>query len=456
MAKRLPPGPHGSLLLGNMAAFERRGPELLLEAYQRYGPVFTLNLAGTPMVFMIGPEANQYMLAQHADNFEVRSASILTNLLGQGLLVIDGAQHRRHRTIMNPAFHKRRVTAYAAAMIELADQAMARWPAGRPLRLFEETRYITLDIVARTIFGVELGEQQARLKPEIQAMLSFFDAPVAVQMLPISPPLGPWRRLSAARAGFDRIIQATISERRAAPSAGVDMLSDLMESRDEAGRPLSDQEIADELTTILLAGHDTTVSLFSWMVMLLGQHPAVLDRVRAEQEALLDGRLPTPEDLRAMPYLDQVISETLRLYPPAWMGPRRCIEGFSFAGHSIPARTRVSYSEWATHRLPHYFAEPDSFRPERFDKEHGEKHAAYSYIPFSAGGRVCIGMSFALIEAKALMSVLLHHWHIGLVPGHAVERRLFPVLQPRNDLLVALAPLRRPAAYPPRAVSAEC
>lgn len=264
-------------------------------------------------------------------------------------------------------------------------------------------------------------------------------------MLPINPPIGPWRTLRAGRAAFDRITQAAIRERRASGGGGVDILGDLMESRDEEGRALSDQEIADELTTILLAGHDTTVSLFAWMVMLLGRHPAVLERVRAEQEALLDGRLPTPTDLRAMLYLDQVISETLRLYPPAWLGPRRSIEAFSFGGHSVPGGTRVAYSEWATHRLPQHFAEPEQFRPERFDKERGEKHAPYSYIPFSAGGRVCIGMSFALIEAKALMSVLLHHWHLAPVPGHVVERRLFPVLQPRNDVLVALAPLRRAA-----------
>lgn len=443
MSTRLPPGPPGGFPLGNLPAFERRGPELLREAYRRYGPVYTINLAGTPMVAMIGPEANQYILAQRAENFETRSASILTPLLGQGLLVIDGAQHRRHRTIMNPAFHKQRVTAYAETMIELADRAMARWPAGRPVRLFEETRYITLDIVARTIFGVDLGARRDTLTPSITAMLSFFDTPIPVQLAPISPPVGPWRRLRAGRAAFDEAIQAAINERREAPSAGVDILSDLMEARDEAGRPLSDQEIADELTTILLAGHDTTVSLFAWMVMLLCQHPEVLERVRAEQEAVLDGRLPTAADLRAMPYLDTVISETLRLYPPAWMAPRRSVEGFSFAGHDIPPRTRVLYSQWVTHRLPEHFADPDSFRPERFDRERGERHPAYSYIPFAAGTRVCIGMSFALIEAKALMSVLLHHWHVGPMPGHVVERRLFPVLQPRNDVLVALAPLRR-------------
>ena len=443
MSTRLPPGPPAPFPLGNMPAFERYGPELLLDSYNRYGPVFTITLAGTPIVALIGPEANQYILAQRAENFESRSASILTPLLGQGLLVIDGGQHRRHRTIMNPAFHKRRVAAYAEAMVELADRAMARWPAGRPLRLFEETRYITLDIVARTIFGVDLDSQRGAIKSQIEAMLSFFDAPIAVQLAPFSPPVGPWRRLQAGRAGFDRTIQAAINERRAAGGEGVDILTDLMESRDEQGNPLSDQEIADELTTILLAGHDTTVSLFAWMVMLLCRHPEVLERVRAEQEAVLGGRLPTPDDLRAMPYLDMVISETLRLYPPAWMGPRRSVEAFSFAGHEIPARTRVLYSEWVTHRLPQYFAEPNAFRPERFDRERGERHAAYSYIPFAAGPRVCIGMSFALIEAKALMSVLMHHWHFGPVPGHVVERRLFPVLQPRNDVLVALAPIRR-------------
>ncbi|MCU0492757.1 MAG: cytochrome P450, partial [Chloroflexaceae bacterium] len=262
--QQLPPGPRGSFPLGHMIAFDRRGPEFLRESYQRYGPVFTINLAGMPMVMMIGAEANRTILTQQAENFETRSASILTHLLGQGLLVIDGQQHRRHRTIMNPAFHKQRVLSYTGTMIELADRRMRQWPAGRAVALFEETRAITLMIIAATTLGLDLEQHQDSLKPHIQAMLSFFDSSITVQMLPVRLPIGPWRRLHQGRAGFDQVIQGVIATRRAG-GGGVDMVTDLMEARDEAGNPLSDQEIADELTTILLAGHDTTVSLFSWM-----------------------------------------------------------------------------------------------------------------------------------------------------------------------------------------------
>lgn len=414
---------------------------VLLSAYERYGPVFSVRVLHGMQVFVIGPEANHYVTVSHAANFRWRDGGMgeLIPLLGNGLLTIDGAPHRRARKIMLPAFHHDQVAAAAETMVEEAFVALERWSPGQALDVYAWARRLAMRIALRALLGLDpddgdTGERAAR---EFERALSYYGTEYWQRTL--RGPGSPWRRMRAARRVLDRIVYAEIARRRSsdapAASEAPDILSMLLAATDEGGAPLSDREVRDQAVTLLFAGHDTSTSTISFMLHELARHPAERDALIAEQDAVLGARAPTAADLAGgLPRLDMALEETLRLYPPAWIGPRRAVDDFELAGAHVPGGTLVNYCSWASHRLPEVFPEPEAFLSDRFAPEAKAALPKGAYVPFGGGSRTCIGMRFGQMEVKAVVSAILQRFRLEALPGRTMTVRQMPTLSPRGGL----------------------
>lgn len=439
-----PPGPN-DFSVERTYRFVRDPLPILLPLYQEHGPIFSMRVFHGRVVFMLGPEANHFVTVSNADKFHWRTGSMgdLIPLLGDGLLTIDGPYHRRARRIMLPAFHRERIVASHATMVEEAEQSLAGWREGDVLDVYHWARRLTLRVAMRALFGLDPDEQGkgAQAAIEFERALAFYGTDFAVRVM--RGPRTPWSRMQAARKALDRIVYAEIERRRRDPDPDrPDVLSMLIEATDaEDDSRLDDQEIRDQVMTLLFAGHDTSTSTISFMLYELARHPAALAKVLEEQDRVLGGRAPTAAELmggEALPELEMVLDETLRLYPPAWVGPRRAVETFEFGGHQVPQDAYVYYSSWASHRLPDVWPEPEAFVPERFAPEAKAKLPKGAYVPFGGGSRTCIGMRFGQLEIRTIVTLLLQRFRLELVPGRTMTVRQMPTLSPREPLLATV------------------
>lgn len=433
----LPPG-ETSFSLSRTRQMARDPLPVLLSCYERFGPVFTVRILHSPQVFLLGPEANRHVLLSNARNFLWRDGGFgeLEPLLGDGLLTIDGAYHHRARRILLPAFHHEQVAAATGTMIEEAGAALDEWKVGETLDVYAWARGLAMRIAMRALLGLDpdrgTGEMAAR---EFERALSYYGTDYTLRVL--RGPGSPWRRMHNARKVLDDIVYREIERRRGAEgSGGEDSLGMLMAAATgEDGERLWDREVRDQVVTLLFAGHDTSTSTISFLLYELARHPHELQVLYDEQDRVLGGRAPTPEDLvKSLPRLDMALDETLRLYPPAWVGPRRAVDAFEVAGTRVPAGAFVNYCSWASHRLPDVFEDPETFRPERFSPERKAALPKGAYVPFGGGSRTCIGMRFGQMEVKAVATLLLQRFRCELLPGRTMTVRQMPTLSPRGGL----------------------
>jgi len=430
---------------------------MLLEGYERYGPVFTMRLLHSNVVWMLGPEANHHMLVSHASNFTWRDGHFrdLIGLMGDGLLTIDGDFHRQSRRIMLPVFHRDHVAASLDAIVAETERALDRLEIGDTVDLYAWTRRLAMRVAMRALFGVDPDGERAR---EIDAAglfeeaLSFFASDYLLRVFRMRG--SPWFKMQRAARELDCLIYDEIARRRASGERGGDILSLLLDAHDEDGNALSELQIRDEVMTLLFAGHDTTTSTVSFMFYELAREPALAERLVAEQHAKLAGARPTAAQLTSgeLAELEMTLDETLRKYPPAWVGPRRAVEQFEFAGHSVPERAFVNYSSWASHHLPDVFDEPERFRPERFTADAKAALPKGAYVPFGGGSRTCIGMRFGQLEVRTIATLLLSRFSLALQPGFQLRIRQMPTISPREGLPVTLH-ARAAATSAPRAAA---
>ncbi|MBV9005126.1 MAG: cytochrome P450 [Solirubrobacterales bacterium] len=432
--------------------FARDPLSLLLDAYERFGPVFTMRVFHGNSVFMIGPEANHYITVSHADNFTWREGHMgdLTALLGDGLLTIDGEFHHRSRRIMLPAFHHETIAAALATMDEEIDRALEGWRDGSRIDIYHWTRRLALRIAMRALFGFnpDAAGAQVDIARNFEQGLGFWARAYWLQVL--RGPGTPYAQMQKARRTLDAIIFEEIARRRRSGERGEDILSLLIDATDEDGNRLNDRQIRDEVMTLLFAGHDTTTSTVGFMFYELARHPDVAAALREEQEGVLGGERPDAALLMGgkLELLEMVQDETLRMYPPAWIGARKSIETYEFAGKTVPGGAYVNYSSWVSHRLAHVFPEPDEFRPERFAPAAKAALPKGAYVPFGAGSRICIGMRFGKLEIKAIASALLQRFEFELEPGYRLRIRQMPTIGPRHGVPLIVhrrdrAPARR-------------
>jgi cytochrome P450 len=410
--------------------------------YRKYGPVFTTRfLGGIEMVWCIGPEANQYILVENAKNFLWREGFLgdLIPFIGDGLLTTDGETHDRARRLLNPLFSPERIRRYAERMIVKAMERVDRLRYGERIEIFRWARETALEIAGDILFGFERSRVLAPTFSKLfDEGLRYYAYPLQVQYLKL--PFTPWARLKKARRKMEEILLGEILRRRKEGAKGENIL-DLLIRAEEEGDVFTDKEIVDQALTLLFAGHDTSTCTITWMMVLLGQNRIPYLRLHEEVDSIWGKREPSPEDLfQNFVYLDKVLAETLRLYPPAWVGPRRAIEDFEIYGVRIPGGTNVAYSSWLTHHLPHVYPDPESFDPERFDEENKSKIPPGAYVPFGRGKRLCIGMRFGELEVKTVVASLLSRFHLELVPGQDFRPHTMPTLSPRYGVYMNVLP----------------
>ena len=398
---------------------------VLLDAYERHGPVFSLRILSTRVIFMLGPEANHRILVSHASDFTWRDGFFrdLIPLLGDGLLTIDGEFHRRSRRIMLPAFHRERIAAAQGTMEAEIDRALAPWRPGDRIDLYRWARELALRVAMRALFGLDPDRHPAGLEParEFERALAFHGREYWLQIL--RGPGTPWAALQRARRRLDGLIFAEIGRRRRTGARGEDLLSLLLDAEDEDGGRLDDRHVRDEVMTLLFAGHDTTTATVAFLFYELARRPDIADGL-ADDPARLD----------------MALDETLRLYPPAWVGPRRVVRTFTFHGATVPAGAPLNYCSYASHRLPDVWEDPEAFRPERFAPARRATLPKGAYVPFGAGSRQCLGMRFGQAEIKAIAARILAHRRLELVPGQRLEIRQTPTLGPKDGLLFRVRP----------------
>jgi cytochrome P450 len=409
---QFPPG-ELSFSMRRTREFEREPLPLLLRLYEEFGPVFSMRLMYAPVVFALGPEANHYITVSGASNFRWRDGGMgdLIPLLGDGLLTTDGDHHRRARRIMLPAFHREQIAATAGVMSEEVGRALEPWRAGQRLDLYAWTRRLALRVAMRALFGFDPG-RDTQMAATFERALGYWGRAYATQML--RGPGSPYRVMVNARARLDAVIFAEIDRRLASGHRGSDLLSLLLDASDEDGSRLSKQELRDQVMTLLFAGHDTTTSTVTFLFYELARNPGEHD-------------------------LDMAIDETLRMYPPAWIGPRRSIEPFELHGVRVPGGVLVNYCSWASHHLAEVFPEPFEFRPERFTEEARAALPKGAYVPFGGGSRTCIGMRFGLLEVRTIAAAILERFKLELAePERRLSIRQMPTLSPRGGLPVVV------------------
>jgi retinoid hydroxylase len=439
-----PPG-HTSFSLARTSRFADDPLPMLLDCYERFGPIFTLRLFHGNVVFMLGPEANHHILVSHASNFLWRDGHFrdLIGLMGDGLLTIDGDFHRRSRRIMLPAFHREHLSASVEVIVQETERALAQLTPGTVIDVYAWTRRLTLRVAMRALFGVDPDGAASRSIDAARAFeeaLAFYASEYILRVLRMRG--SPWARMQAAARKLDGLIYSEIAERRSSGRRGSDVLSLLLDASDEDGDTLADRQIRDEVMTLLFAGHDTATSTVSFMFYELARQPAIAGRLYAEQQELVEGGRPSDEQLLVggLPELEMTLAETLRKYPPAWVGPRRAIESFEFAGVPVPARAFVNYSSWASHHLPDVFDQPEEFRPERFTPAARAALPRGAFVPFGLGSRTCIGMRFGELEVRTIASLLLASRTLSLPAGFALTIRQMPTISPKRGLPVIVGP----------------
>ena len=389
--------------LGRTRAMIRDPLTLLLDLYERHGPVFSVRVLHANNVFVLGPEANHFVLVSGAQHFQWRDGGFgeLIPLLGDGLLTVDGEFHKRSRRVMLPAFHRERIAGHRAAMEQEAARAVGGWRDGEVVDVYHWSRRLALRVAMRCLFGFDPDATPGDPAGDFERALSFYGEDYHLQVL--RGPRTPYARLQAARRRLDELVYAEIAERRRTGRRGEDVLSLLLETE------LSDRHVRDEVMTLMFAGHDTTTATVSFLFWELAARPDWDD-------------------------LDSALDETLRLYPPAWIGPRRSLSAFELHGVRVPAGVPVNYSSWASHRLPDVWEDPHAFRPERFVEGEREKIPRGAYVPFGGGSRICLGMRFGQLEIGIIAAAIRERFTLERLPGHVLEVRHTPTLGPRGGL----------------------
>jgi cytochrome P450 len=365
----------------------------------------------------------------------------LRAVLGNGLLTSRGEHHRRQRRLIQPAFHHRRIASYADVMVAEAAAMTAEWTDGATVDLHGAFAAATLRVLTRTVFDVEVtGDDAAMIRKAVNDTMRGPGANVI--LVSFARRLGG-RALAARRAALadiELVINRLVADRRASSDDRQDVLSWLLAAREDDGGGMTEQDIRDEVLTLLLAGHETSTNALSWAYHLLAEHTEVAAALHAELDAVLeDGRPPTAEDLTKLHYTRAVVDESMRLYPPAWMMVRHARDRAQLAGHDIEAGTTILLSPFVVHRDPHWWRDATTFDPTRWlSGPTGQYQAApqtrNAYFPFGGGPRMCIGNTFALMEIALVLAQTSRHWEMTPKPGHRVGMTPRVTLRPRGGM----------------------
>lgn len=437
-------GPQTPRIL-RMVKLIARPLEYLEDYGQRYGDIFKVGNGSSLVVYVSHPGAIQEIFSASPDQFSTGNGAgtILQILLGEhSVVLLDGDRHQRQRKLLMPPFHGDRLRAYSQLICDVTQHVIAHWQAGQLFRVRLTMQEITLRVILQAVFGISEGERYDQLRYLLGALLDSIGSPLSASLI-FFPILqqdwgawSPWGRFLRLKQQVDQCIHEEIQERRThADGSRNDILSLLLSARDEAGQPLTDQELRDELVTLLVAGHETTASALTWAFYWVHDLPQVQEKLRSELNSL--GGSPEPTEIARLPYLTAVCQETLRIYPVTLTtGARVLRSSMQLAGYSFDPETVLFPCTYLLHHRTDLYPEPKQFKPERFLER---QFAPYEYMPFGGGHRYCVGNAMAMLEMKLVIATVLSRWQMALVGQRPVKpvRRGLTLAPPANLQMMA-------------------
>ncbi len=433
----LPPGPRGIPFLGSLIDYFSDMLGFLKRVSDDYGDIVYYKLGTRKMYLLNNPEHIKDVLVTHNRNFEKSRALKRTKIiLGEGLLTNEGEPHIKQRRTIQPVFHHERIKSYGDVMAQYASRVGDGWKNGEVVNIHKEMMKLTLFIVSKTIFDSDMESKSDEIGECLTDLVTLFPQ----MIFPYSEyldnlPLPANRRFQIAKDKLDSIIYRLIEERRASPGEKSDLLSMLLEAQDqERGDVMSDLQVRDEALTLFLAGQESTANSLVWTWYLISTHPEVEKKVHEEVDSVLNGRLPTLDDLGKLSYTQNVFKEALRLYPPAWAVARHVKEDYEVGGYVIPAGADIFMSQYVVHRDPRLFREPDRFIPERWSTNETKDLPRFAYFPFGGGTRRCIGEPFAWMEGVILIATIASKWKMRLVPHQKIVPQALITIRPKNGM----------------------
>ena len=426
----------------------------------------TIYIGRTPVVLLFRPEHVRYVLTENPRNFtnrEVAGGLIfgklllfsllartlsnkvtegLSQMVGDFLLTTDGTYHDRQRRLLQPAFSKRRVENYSGMIVQYTREAMDRWQPGMEVDIASEMQALILRMIVKMLLNIDVLKEEPNAAKVFDGMIS---NPISLMEgllnLPLNLPFTPFGKRMTAKAKCDASIYGLI-ERRLADNHNVgDILSILLSAEDENGHKIPKKEVRDALVSLIAAGHETSTNTLIWTIYLLSEHPVVFEQVRAELRTVLGGRDPELSDLPQLTYLDQVIKESMRLYPSGWVQGRCAVDDFELDGYRFPAGTLLMFNQWVLHRHPDLWEDADTFRPERWDPVYGQKAPQWAYFPYGGGSRMCLGKPLAQLELFLVLPMVLQRYFPRVLPSHVVEPLPLITLRSKHGMPVRLEPV---------------
>jgi len=439
---RFPPGFERNLIWFAWRRFRPANPIFLFQHLtQEYGDIAHYKIGWNHIVFLNHPDYIREILVVQNDNFvKERTVRRTKMLLGEGMITAEGAQHRMQRQVAQPAFHRQRIPEYARTMVEEAVRMRDSWCDGEQRDIAIDMMRLTLNVVARTLFATDLQDEVNELADAINRIMALYNflvlLPAAEWLVHVRPPgLAAFVR---ARKRIDAVVYRMMEAHRNRQSDKGSLL-DLMLAASPERTAESEQSLRDQVITIFLAGYETVANALSWTWYLLSQNPECERRFHEEIDLELQGRNPAYEDVPRLRYVEMVLAESMRLYPPAWAMGRQARNDFQLGDYFLPAKTTVLISQFITHRDERFFPDPLRFDPERFTPEAKARRAKFTYFPFGAGFRQCIGESFAWMEGVLLLATLGQKWKLSLVEGHPVEPEPLITLRPKYGMKMRIA-----------------
>ena len=443
------PGPEGRLGWGNLLEAWKDPLALMSDGCRDFGPVAQYRFGWLRYVVVAEPAAAHHVLVENHKNY-VKSQNYqgLKILLGDGLLTSEGDFWKRQRKLAQPAFHRERLAGFVGAMTECTDDVLSRWQSSHSgtMDIHREMMRLTFRIVGKTLLSMDLDGEAKAVGEALDVSLHWANEYVeSIVRIPPWVPTPKNVRFNRAKRTLDSLVLRAATERRAEVERGAtgpgDLLTNLLEARDqETGAGMSDEQLKHELLTLILAGHETTANALSFAFWLLAQNPDVVAELRREVETVLGDRAPTLADIPRLAYTQQVVEESMRLYPPVWAFERQALQDDVIAGYQVPKGTIVGVSPYVLHRRPELFPDPLRFDPSRFDKAKVKERNKHAYLPFGGGPRTCIGNMFALMEMQIVLAMAVRCFDFTVAPGFEVVLDPSVTLRPKNGIEMTATP----------------
>ena len=436
----LPPGPQGTMIGGNVRQFRAGLLNFLLETARDYGPLASFRIGPKRVFLASGHNLIEQVLVTDAKYYIKHfGARAFKPVLGNGLVTSEGVFWHRQRKLIQPAFLKARTQSYAPVMAELTNQMLDSWIPGKSVQIDFEFESLTSRIALKTLFDLDDPGDRERFGNALKLAFDLMNARLRrVFKLPLWVPTPANRRLHKTVAELDRTVQSFIASGRSRQQASDDLLSRLLLAQHEDGTRMTARQLRDETMTLYLAGHETTALTLAWTWFLLSQHRRVEEKLVSEWQHVLAGAIPTAGDLSRLRYTAAVIAESMRLFPPVYVIGREATTDLELGGYRVKRGYTILMSQWVSHRNPEYFPEPEEFRPERWENGLAKRIPKFAYYPFGGGQRICVGNTFALMEAAIILAAVGQRYRFTLNPDAVIGIKPQITLLPTNGIPATL------------------